>query len=239
ALAGRLRESAAAAGDDLLAVETEYLLGIGAFWAGAFETAQQHFETVGERFDPNRRVDHVLRFGHDPGVVCLGRLANTLWFLGRADDARRVREEAVAVANERGHPFSRGVVNVFAAVLAVDLEEPEAYRRYAVALARDAPHQALQIATGAFLGYAEVLDGRAREGITRIREAIDSRPVDHAPGQRATHYRLLVAAHAVSGDAGGGIRAVDEALAAPGARIWDGGYRRLRAGFLASSATER
>jgi DNA-binding SARP family transcriptional activator len=234
ALADRLSESARDADDDLLAVETEYLLGIAAFWAGAFQAAQQHFETVGERFDPTRRDEHALRFGHDPGVVSLSRLANTLWFLGRSSDAGQVREEAVTMAERSGDPYSRGVAYVFAALLAVDLGEPATYKRYAALLAGDTSHQAIQVAAGAFVGYAEVLDGCTPAGIARIRGVVDARREDHAPGQRATHYRLLVAAHEAAGDADGGLIAVDEALAAPGSRIWEPEHRRLRAKFLAA-----
>jgi DNA-binding SARP family transcriptional activator len=236
ALAATLGDSARDAGDDLLAAETEYLLGICAFWAGIFETAQQHFEAVGARFDPARRTEHALRFGHDPGVVSLSRLANTLWFLGRSDDARRVRDDAVAMAEQRAHPFSRSTAYVFAALLAVDLGEPAIYLRYADLLAGDRSHEALRAAADAFAGYAEVLDGRSPAGIARIRGVIDARRVDRAPGQGATHYRLLVAAHDAVGDAEGVLIAVNEALAAPGSRIWDPEHQRLRARYL---ATER
>jgi DNA-binding SARP family transcriptional activator len=233
-VARRLHRLAHDGGDDVLLVESEYLLGIGAFWDGAFVTAREHFERVGNRFRSEQRVDYLLRFGQDPSIVGLSRLANTLWFLGHRNDARRVRDDALAMADEVGYPFSRGVAYVFAALLSVDLGEPGRYQGYVAALASDAQHAPLQIAADAFLGYAEVLDGRALDGIRRIRRAIDTGPVDHAPGQGATHHRLLVAAHDVAGDASGGLAAADEALRAAGSRIWEAEHRRLRATFLAA-----
>jgi tetratricopeptide (TPR) repeat protein len=231
--ARRLRHSAEAAGDEGLLVETEYLLGISAFWAGAFDAARKHFDRVGERFDRRRRAAHVLRFGHDPSVVSRSRLANTLWFLGRTDDARRARDDALALADEAGHPFSSGTAYVFAALLSVDLGEAATYQTYATALRGTGTHRALVVAADAYQGYADVLAGNVERGIEGIRRAIDRSPVDHAPGQQATYLRLLVAAHQVADDAEGGLAAAEDALAAGGTRIWDGEHRRLRARFLA------
>jgi tetratricopeptide (TPR) repeat protein len=234
-VASRLQASAAAAGDEILLVEAEYLLGISTFWAGAFDAARQHFEQVGRRFDPGQRAAHLLRFGHDPSVVSLSRLANTLWFLGRVDEARRARDDALALAQEAGHPYSSGVAHVFAALLSVDLREPAAYEAYAAGLRGAGTHRALVVAADAYQGYADVLAGDAERGIERIRRAIDGSPVDHAPGQHATYYRLLVAAHEVADDAEGGLASVDEALGAAGSRIWDAEHRRIRARLLAAS----
>jgi DNA-binding SARP family transcriptional activator len=234
AVAARLQQVAEQHGDAILLVESEYLLGIAAFWGGAFDEARQHFERAVRTFDPNRMDEHLMRFGQDSPTVCHSRLANTLWFLGRTDDARRVREEAVARAVEVGHPFSRGVVYVFASLLAVDLDEPDRYREYVAALCEDATHQALQVAADTFLGYVDVLDGRHAAGIRRIREAMQARPADDAPGQRAVHVRLLVAAHEVAGDAAAGLAASEEALRIGGTHIWEAELRRLRASFLAA-----
>jgi hypothetical protein len=137
------------------------------------------------------------------------------------------------MADEVGHAHSRDIAHVFAAVLAVDLGEPAMVKQHVAAFTGEGRHQAVNVAMAAFQGYVDVLDGHVDEGTRRIREVVDTRPVDHAPGQRAVHLRLLVAAHAVAGDAEGGLRAADEALAAPGTRLWDAEHRRLRADFLA------
>jgi DNA-binding SARP family transcriptional activator len=235
-LAARLRASAA--GDDVLAVESEYLLGIGAFWAGDFDAARRHFETVDRRSDPARRAEHLLRFGHDPRPVCASRLANTLYFLGEYDDAKEVADQAVALAEELRHPFTTGVVLVFAAVLAVDMDDPERFGGYVDRLPDVTGQQALGVAAEALRGFYDLLAGAPDAGIRRIRGAVELSSVDHAPAQQATHRHLLVAAHEVAGDAAGGLAAADEALAAPGTRIWDAAHRRARRNFL-SLAGER
>lgn len=236
-LAARLRASAA--GDEVLLVESEYLLGIGAFWAGDFEAARHHFETVDRRSDPARRTEHLLRFGQDPHPVCVGRLANTLSFLGDMDGATLARDRAVAMVEEIRHSFTSGVVHVFAALLAIDLGETERFGRHLDAMRSVTGQQALQMASEAFLGYQEALAGRPEEGIGLIRGTLARGPVDHAPGQQATHLHVLVAAHEVAGDAAGGLVAAEEALAAPGTRIWDAAHRGARDRFLAALAAER
>ena len=54
AVAALLQHVAERAGDDVLLLETEYLLGITAFWDGAFEAAREHFERVVAASDPRR-----------------------------------------------------------------------------------------------------------------------------------------------------------------------------------------
>src|SRR5205823_5578949 len=107
--------------DASLHVESHYLLGISAFWAAKLHEARRHFEIAVAEFDPATRARHLDRYGHDPQVVCQSRLANTLWFLGREDDACRTCEEALASAVEVGHPFSQFTAATFSCLLAIDL----------------------------------------------------------------------------------------------------------------------
>ncbi len=236
AAAERLYSSAEARRDHGLLVESRYLQGVVSFWSGDLQAAREHFEAVVERFGAEDHDTHVLRFGQDPKVVCLSRLANTLAFLGFDDEARHARDAALALADELGHPFSRDVALVFAALLAVDLDEDDRVRAYAARLAARADQGGpIGINALAWPAYAEVLDGRAAPGIARICTALatcgDRNP---APGFRATLYRLLVAAHVVAEDPHGGLAVTQEALAAPGTRIWEPEIRRVRATFLAA-----
>ena len=231
--AGQLHARAVSTADRVLQVESEYLLGIGAFWNGGFDRARVHFETVIRDFEPDRRLEHLVRFGQDPRIVCLSRLANTLWFLGAATDARRVRDEALAMAVDVGHPFSRGVAFVFAAILCVDLGDLDGFREFVDALSADADHHPFAAAQDSLIGYLEVMDGRPRAGIQRIERTIATGLVDHAPGQRAAHIRFLLAGFDLADDSVGGLAAADAALRTPGTLIWEAEAHRLRAKFLA------
>ncbi len=170
--------------DDALLVEAAYVLGIASFWQADFEQARRHFDVAIERYRPQDRRTHLIRYGQDPKVICQSRLGNTLWFLGRAEDACAARSAALAWAEEIEHPYSRAGALVFGALLALDMADEPGVRRYTATLAA-AGQEALPVnqTTAALGGYIEVLDGDGDGGIVRIRGA--SRPAKvPRPGNR-------------------------------------------------------
>ena len=204
-----------AAGDHVLLVESEYLLGISAFWAGDFEAACDHFQTVDRRADPAQAAEHLLRFGHDPRPVCVSRLANTLCFLGDYEEAFPTADRAMAMAEELGHPFTAGVVSVFAALLAVDMNDTHRFFGYLDRMPDATGQQALGVAAEALQGFADAHANPPEAGIRRIRAAVQMSSVDHAPGQQATHLHLLVGAHELARDTAGGLAAVGRSAGRP------------------------
>jgi len=222
---------------DVLLVEGEYVLGIAAFWQGEFKAARRHFEAAVDLYRPEHRPAHLLRYGLDPKVICLSRLGNTLWFLGFPEAATRARDAALALADEIGHLHSRGTALVFAAMLAVDMREPERVRAYTASLNDDGLEhhwRPSQVNGAALNGYVAVLDGQAEAGIARIQHALNELGrADHAPGMRAYLVRLLLETCATAGDARAGFAAAERALEMGGAaRVWEAEARRLRAEFL-------
>jgi DNA-binding SARP family transcriptional activator len=225
--------------DAVLLVEGEYVLGIAAFWQGEFELARGHFEAAVDRYRSEHRSAHLLRYGLDPKVICLSRLGNTLWFLGFPETATRARDAALALADEIGHLHSRGTALVFAALLAVDMREPERVRAYTGSLNDDGlEHQwrPSQVNGAALNGYVSVLEGQTEAGIAHIQHALNELGrADHAPGMRACLVRLLLEACAVARDARTGLAAAERALGMGGAAcVWEAETRRLRAEFLAA-----
>ena len=236
--APRLRARGERDGDYVLLVEGAYVCGVAAFWSGELDAARERFEDAVDRYRPEQRREHLINYGLDPEVVCLGRLGIALWLLGRTEDAMRARDAALALAAEIGHPASREVAVTFAAMLALDLREPARVRQYAAELsAGRGRHEwrATEAATDALEGYVEVLDGGRAAGIARIRRALDDAPdADHAPGMRWMISRVHLEACVAAGDAAGGLAAADRALRMGGATVWEAEARRLRAGFLAT-----
>ncbi|MFL5759921.1 MAG: ATP-binding protein [Thermomicrobiales bacterium] len=233
----RLRARGERNANDILLVEADYVLGIAAYWQGGFQTARAHFEAAVRRYAPAHRREHLLHYGLDPKVICLSRLANTLWVLGYPASAIRAKDDALAFANQVGHSYSREVTLVFAAFLALELHDNEAIRAYAQEFMRlQGEHgtRAIQTNSRAFDGYVDILDGRQAGGIARIQQALaDVDEADYAPGQRSTIWRLLLEAYVVAGDALAGLAATNGALAsASGGRLYEAEFRRLRAEFL-------
>ncbi|WP_346139723.1 ATP-binding protein [Streptomyces virens] len=219
-LLARGRES----GDDVLVVEGAYVLGIAAFWQGRFETARENFERAVRHYRPEHRALHVLRYAQDPRVVCLSRLANTLWFLGRpAAEALAVRDAAVTYADETGHAFTRVIARVFACLLALDMRDEGSLRRFAqdlTLLRPGSPGPHAWMPAEAFAGYVDVLDGHPRRGIRRCRQVIAALPgVQPAPGMRPVLHRILLAAAEAAGDTQEARRAADRLLTMGGAAV--------------------
>jgi tetratricopeptide (TPR) repeat protein len=234
-----LLERGARDDDEMLLVEASYVRGIVAYWQGEFEDARQQFETAVDRYRPEQRHAHLIRYGLDPKVVCQSRLGNTLWFLGYPEAAIRARDGALALADEIGHPFSRATALTFAAILSLETRDMAGLRANAAMLAVEhAKHRMkpTDVATEVFTGYLDVLDGRVQVGLSRLQRALDeTRQRDHAPGMRAHSVRILLAACAAAGDDVTGLATADWELGLDDAhRIWEAETRRLRAEFLAA-----
>jgi tetratricopeptide (TPR) repeat protein len=236
----QLRTRAERDDDQVLWVESDYIRGIAAYWPGQLERAREHFEAALERFQPIRRRAHVLRYGQDPELIVRTRLAHTLWLLGRDDEADRQRDLALATAEESPHAYSRAVALVWAAVLALDRRDVDRLRAHARALARhagDEPPAQVRVPLELYAGHLEVLEGRAAEGLARVRRAREEvvRREAPAPGLPGVTTRVLLEDHALAGEPEAGLSLAEEALGmGRGAELWEAEIRRLRATFLAS-----
>jgi hypothetical protein len=236
----RLRARAERDGDQVLWVESGYILGISAYWPGHLGKAREHFEAAMERFQPARRRAHVLRYGQDPELLVRLRLAHTLWLLGHPAEADRQRDLALGAVTESTHGYSRAVTFVWAAILAVDRGDPVALRRQVDALepyaVEDAPAQVL-LAAMLFAGHLDLLEGRTAAGLARVRDVREQvvRGQAPAPGLPGVATRLLLEGYALAGEPEAGLGLADEALGVGrGAELWEAEIRRLRATFLAS-----
>ena len=239
----QLLERGRADADDTLVVESEYVLGIAAFWSGSLEDARRHFEAAVATYRPDRRRAHLLRYWLDPQVVCLSRLGNTLWLLGDEGAARRARDDALTLAEEIGHEDSQRTALVFAALLALDLRDLTGFRAYVAALeAGQTDHEArpTRMATDAYRAFVGVLDGAIEPGLARLRSALQElREGGHAPGQRGVIARLFMDAHEVIGDHRGRLEAADQLLTMGGASVlWEAEAHRARAESLAKLGGE-
>jgi len=244
AFAERLRARARRDADDVLHVESDYVLGISAFWEGELPAARGHFEAALARYRPEHRARHLLRFGQDPAVVCRSRLAITLWFLGLPHAAARARDDALALAAEAGHPASTGTARVFVAILALEERDDAGLRAVVEQLAAHPGEREPEVIAStlrALEGHVDVLDGHPERGLARVRAALEEVPeVQRAPGHRASLARILAEACAVAGDARGGLATVELLLGAgDGVRLWQAEALRLRALFRGALGAPR
>jgi adenylate cyclase len=165
------------------------------------------------------------------------RLGCTLWFLGHPGEAVRACDAALALVDELGHPYSRRLVLMFAAVLALEMRDTARLRAHiAEMLAPGIEDEAIHVrgTIEVFAGHAEVLDGQIARGIARIVRALDDPTwFEQAPGQIAVFLRVLLEACAVAGDARTGLAASERLLQKNmGVRLWEAEGHRFRAEFM-------
>jgi DNA-binding SARP family transcriptional activator len=213
-------------------VESHYVLGIAAFWGASLHAARRHFEAAISGYRPEHRAVHLVRYGLEPRVICMSRLANTLWFLGEPAEAMRTRDRAVALGVQLDHPPTLATALVFAALLALDAGDTDAVERYAATLQGWSAAQiwrANAIASEGFAGYVDVVAGRHASGLERIRRTVEESAVTNAaPGSHAASVHVLVEACAVAGDAEAGLAATAIPVST---RLWEARTRELRARF--------
>ena len=238
--AGQLRARAERDDDQVLWVESGYLQGIAAYWPGRLTEARRHFEAAMDRFRPEHRRAHVLRYGQDPELLVRLRLAHTLWLLGHPAEADRQRDLALRAAAESSHGYSRAAVWVWAAIVAADRGEVAEFRRHVrklnAAPADEGPAQ-VRLAAELFVGHLAVLDGRTDQGLEHMRTVHAQLTAGQAPapGLPGVATRLLLEGYALAGQPEAGLALAGQALGmGRGAQLWEAEIRRLRATFLAA-----
>ena len=230
----QLKAAGERSADDVLVVEGAYLLGMSAFWQTDFAAARTHLETAVDRYRAADLWTHLVRYGQDPKTACLSRLGNTLWFLGLPEAALRARDDALAWARRMAQPFSTCIALLFAALLAVDMEDEPALRAHTGDLEAIGPTAPpFQLTTAALRGFITALDGAPEDGVVAIDEAIEG-AAHHspAPGVPAMLARIRLAAAVATGDPAQALDAADKLLRMGGAaEVWAPQARRVAMAF--------
>ena len=92
---------------DLL-IEAHRILGTTCFFLGRFDEARTHLLTAKSLDDPTQHRSQALLYGQDPGITARIYLASTFWILGEVEQAETLALEAIGMARELEHPFTRG-----------------------------------------------------------------------------------------------------------------------------------
>jgi len=111
--------------DSILLVEGHYVLGVSAFWRGQFAQAHHHLQQALSHYSPQQSAAHISAYAQDPAIVCLTRLAWTLWYLGYPDQAYKAMIRAVEPADSAPHPYSLAYALAFACMLYEDAEDQQ------------------------------------------------------------------------------------------------------------------
>lgn len=104
-IAGRMIELAESVHANVFAALGHYLYGNASLWLGDFHRACDHLQETLSRLDhKDQETDHFLRNDQHFDITATGYLGWNMWFLGRIDQALRLTQRAVQMAETRHHP---------------------------------------------------------------------------------------------------------------------------------------
>jgi class 3 adenylate cyclase/DNA-binding winged helix-turn-helix (wHTH) protein/tetratricopeptide (TPR) repeat protein len=168
-------------------------------------------------YDPEECRILAFSRGTDSGVACLSRLAWTLWLLGYPEQALERNREALALAQGVSHAYSLAFALHFAGLL------HQCRREVQVVQERADAEMALSSAQGfvewleggmTLHGWALVQQGMVEEGITQLRQGLDSWLARGNDLGKTTILARLAEAYGKAGQRAEGLNVLAEAFAA-------------------------
>jgi predicted ATPase len=212
------------------------------FYLGEFTEAQGRLARGIALYDREQHGVLALQFGQDVGVYYRVYSAWNLWLLGHVDQALEPIEEALVLARELSHPFSRAVTLSHASVL-------HHFRRDWQA-AKERAEEAIALCTDQgfsfYLAMAEIAQGCSRaaqtqdvEGLGQASHGVSAWRQTGAVILVPTFLSLLAEAHGVVGQPDAGLAALAEAISVAdttGESWWSAELHRVRAELLLQRA---
>jgi DNA-binding SARP family transcriptional activator len=216
ALGRQLLDLAEVNQDQVLLVEGHYALGVAAFWQGHFAQAQTHLEQALAHILPDQHQIHVSLYAQDPRLVCLSRLAYTLWYRGHLKRAWDVMDEALAASEAIAHPYSLAYARTFACFLAIDCQDMDRFSREVAALLQLSSQQQFRFFNNmaqSLHGYCLARQGQPRAGLRQMRSVLLQWQQEGINLHRPAQLGLLADVYTVLGEMDTAQATVKEALA--------------------------
>ncbi len=181
--------------DPVAEVEAHYVLGVTYHWQGRFSKAREHLRKAIDRYDKKNHHLHITDYAQDPSVICRIRLAMVLWHLGFPDQAVQTGTEALELARQLNHPFSRSYALHWFAWLQNLRNDPATtleHARTSIAFSEEYHFPYFATQSGILYGWAMFKLGEEDEGMHKMREGLSR---FRATGSEigCAYYRALIA----------------------------------------------
>jgi predicted ATPase/class 3 adenylate cyclase len=233
-LAEQCRGMGNAANDQDLLMLAHHAAGVTLSALGQHADALRELEKAIAIHDPERHASTAFAYGQDSGVVCRSQAAFSLWFLGYPDQASRMNEEAVALAERINHPYSLAAALDFSAWVDQLRGDSVAAKLHAEkAIAISMKHDfVFWLLTGMILrGWALTAKNEVEEGIAQMLQALAGYEQTGAGILRPYYLALLADVYGRIGKETEALQKLDEAEAAVKAndeRWWEAELYRLK-----------
>ncbi len=203
--------------DDLiLRVTGHCMMGCSLTQMGQFRAARMHLEQARDSYTPAQHDTHIFLAGFDLGVFSLANLAHARSFLGYADQALEVAQEAVTLAEVLAHPFGHAAALSYLAMLYQlhgDWRDGQdvAARARRLCIEYDIPYY---LAWNIFLeGWALTEQGHVDQGIVWMEEGLADLEAMQTGLRRPYYLSLLAEAYGKIGRMDDGLQMVAAGLA--------------------------
>jgi predicted ATPase len=232
--------------DLTLIMEGHHGLGQASFVMGEFASAREHMEQAIVLYDSRPSSSPTtIRPVQDPGVMCRGFAAWSLWHLGYPDQALQRVHEALVLAQKLSHPFSFAYALFYALSLHQLRKESQLAQERAEALlafssAHDFPYF---VGVGTFrLGAMLVAQGQVEKGLTQMRQSMSTSLARGLEMLRPIFLIGLAAAHGSVGQIEEGLALLTDTLAVlnkTGQRLNEVGLYLLKGALLLKAGDQK
>jgi len=203
--------------------------------AGRLRAAHYHIERGVRAFFAHDRQSFATQ---TPAVACLCYSAWAWWQRGYDQHALERAEQALALAQDLGQPFSLAVAQSLIAELhqfRLDVPKTLQLATAGAELAREQRFPFWEATARVLQGWAEAQSGQAGQGIARVQYGLELFRTTQAEVQLSSWFGLLAESHACAGQTEAGLTAVSEALRwaeKTDERYYEAELYRLRGGLL-------
>ena len=166
-------------------------------------------------YDPEKHAPLIFAFGWDLGVVAKNVFSWALWFLGYPDQAARISEESVALAQKLEHPHTLAFALTFDLVVRIYRRELQGFKEMAEELTRLSKEKGFiywEMHGIFYMGYIQALEGQVEEGLTKMQQAIDTLDAIGAGTCFTRLYTRIMEVHILSGQAYKGLDVFEKAM---------------------------
>ena len=202
--------------DDGLRLQAHHTAWTTSRYRGEPAVCREHCAEGRRLYDTERHGSHTLLYGgHDPGVCARWIGAWAEWLLGYPEKAKARLDEALAMADRLGHPFTRELALENAMVFYLWCGEPEAAERFLAAAETLVAEQRLAPVFEPLVLRGGLLTARgaADEAIAAIREGLAARQALGSRMYQPLNLFLLAQALERAADYKGALAASARALA--------------------------
>ena len=221
-----------------LVMEAHMTLGIPLFYLRHVTRAHAHLAEALALYDPEQHRVHAFRYGQDTGIACRGFDAWALCLLGYPDQAIKIMDEALRLAERQAHPFSLAFAFHFESIVHQFCRDPQLTEERAeaeIALSKEQGFPLFVAGGTAFKGWALVAKGEVKEGISQLRWGIDAWQYTGAELARSYWLILLAETYETTGQIENGLSTVAEAFSAmnkKGEHFYEAELHRIKGDLL-------